>query len=114
MNKKPDKKDLLGQLANIAHEWHEIGLELQVEGSVLNNLESEKYSNILKLDYVIQSWMDTMSSDITWQTIINAIGGRIVNNKATTNMIRNFLAQPNVFEKYSKKKDFNGPMDRNL
>ena len=114
MNKKPDKKDLLDQLANIAHEWHEIGLELQVEGSVLNNLECEKYSNILKLDYVIQSWMDTMSSDITWQTIINAIGGRIVNNRATTNMIRNFLAQPNVFVKYSKKKDFNGPMDRNL
>ena len=114
MNKKPDKNDLLDQLADIQHEWYEIGLALRIEQPVLENLATKNNSDMVNLDRVIRSWMDTMNSDITWKMIINAVEGRIVKNRATANMIRDFLAQPRVFEKYSKQKDFNGPMDRNL
>lgn len=114
MNKKPDKNDLLDLLADIPHEWYKIGLALHVGEPVLENLARKKDSDIANLDRVIRSWMDTMNSDITWHTIIKAVGGRIVKNKATAEMICNFLAQPKIYEKYSEQKDFNGPMDRNL
>ena len=114
MNKKPDKNDLLELLADIQHKWYEIGLALHVGEPVLENLAGKNNSDIANLDHVIRSWMDTMNSDITWQTIIKAVGGRIVKNRATADMICSFLAQPNIYEKYSEQKDFNGPMDRNL
>ena len=59
-----------------------------------------------KLSTVIESWVDTMVTDVTWETVIAAVEGPIVNHKSTAVKIRDFLANPDVHAKYLRKKDF--------
>ena len=59
-----------------------------------------------KLATVIESWVDTMVTDVTWETVIAAVEGSIVNHKSTAVKICNFLAKPNVHAKYLCKKNF--------
>ena len=47
-----------------------------------------------------------MVTDVTWETVIAAVEGPIVNHKSTTVKIRDFLTKPNVHAKYVRKKDF--------
>ena len=46
------------------------------------------------------SWVDTMVTDVTSETVIAAVEGLIVKNKSTTVKIRDFLAKPDVHAKY--------------
>ena len=59
-----------------------------------------------KLITVIECWVDTMVTDVTWETVIAAVEGPIVNHKSTAVKIRDFLAKPDVHAKYLRKKDF--------
>ena len=80
------KHELLNLLADIDEKWYEIGLSLKVSQNVLNGLTSNQFSNIYKLDQVIESWLTTTESHlVTWETVIDAIKSPIVNNikKAT-------------------------------
>ena len=59
-----------------------------------------------KLATVLESWVDTMVTDVTWETVIAAVEGPIVNHKSTAVRIRDFLAKHDVHTKYLRKKDF--------
>ena len=47
--------------------------------------------DIVKLSQVIHIWLKTQPSPITWKTVITAVEGSIVNNKAKANEIRRHL-----------------------
>ena len=89
----PDRYDLLYLLADINDKWHEIGLSLRVGSDVLNGLTSEKVENIIKLDKILQSWIETESSPVTWDTMIAAIEGPLVKNVQKAKKIREYLAK---------------------
>ena len=50
---------------------------------------------MIKLDEVINEWMKKAqpSSPVTWETMINAIEGLIVNEKKTADEIRDYLTK---------------------
>ena len=89
----PDRYDLLNLLADTDDQWHQIGLSLRVGSNVLNGLTNKNVANIIKLDQVFQSWIKTMSSPVTWDTIIAAIEGPIVNNVQKAKEIREYLTK---------------------
>ena len=89
----PDKHDLLNLLAGIDDMWYEIGLSLKVANNILRGLQSEKMTNIIKLDQVLQSWIDTQSSPVMWDTVITAINGPIVNNVQKAKDIQKYLTK---------------------
>ena len=73
--------------------WYEIGLSLKVSLLVLDRLRHSQESNAVKLDQVIQSWITTTEPHlVTWETVIDAIEGPIVNNKLVATEIRQHLA----------------------
>ena len=90
----PDEHILLGLLADIDDKWHEIGLSLKLPRNVLNGLKHSQDSNIVKLSEVIHIWLTTQSLPVSWKTIITAIEGDIVKNKATANEICKHLGLP--------------------
>ena len=49
--------------------------------------------NIIKLDRVLQSWIKTEPSPVTWDTLIIAIEGPIVNNVQKAKEIREYLTK---------------------
>ena len=107
MKKQPNLRDLLSLLADIEHEWHKIGLALEVEERVLAKCTRSNEDDGDKLYKVIKSWNSTMTTENTWENIIDAVEGPIVKHKATAAKIREFLAKPEVCAKYNRKKDFN-------
>ena len=106
MKKEPSIPDLLGQLTDIKYEWKKIGWALEVRRGVLGSCSCSSKGDDNILSTVIESWVDTMVTDVTWETVIAAVEGPIVNHKSTAVKIRDFLAKPDVHAKYLRKKDF--------
>ena len=75
--------------------WHEIGLALKVGDNVLKGLQhqGEAKSNVVKLNEVIDSWITTKSSPVTWDTLITAIEGPFVNNVQKADEIHDYLTE---------------------
>ena len=79
-------------MANINDKWNEIGIALGVEENVLSGLRQSQNTNTVKLSEVINSWITTKSkTTVTWETVISAIGGPVVNNKQKAMEIREYL-----------------------
>ena len=93
LKEAPDKHDLLNLLADIDDRWYEIGLSLKVGDNILNGLESEKRKNVIKLNEILQSWMTTKSSPVTWDTVITAMKGPLVNNVQKAEDIIEYLTK---------------------
>ena len=75
--------DVLNVLADISYKWNEIGLALKVDSNVLGGLKRGKESDVLKLHTVIKSWHMENPHNATWDIIISAVEGPIVNSKRT-------------------------------
>ena len=82
-------------LSFIDNEWEEIGLGLQVRTNVLKGLDQKRCTNAVKLADVINTWMDSQSSPVTWETAISVIQRRLV-NVTKANEIRRHLGLPDV------------------
>ena len=91
----PDENELLNLLASIDSDWFEIGKALNVSLNALEGFRQNSESNTVKLTNVIHSWVTTQSSPVTWQTVIDAIGGNVVDNKAKADEICEHLGLPN-------------------
>ena len=91
LKEAPDKSDLLDLLANISNKWYEVGLGFKVGHNNLESLKKEVETNVTKLSKVIECWISTQSSSVTWETVISVIEGPIVNNKTKANEIRKHL-----------------------
>ena len=88
----PDKHILIKLLANISNKWQEIGIALNIEQNFLNGLSSGLADNV-KLAKVIENWMNTQSSPVTWRTVILAIEGPIVDNKSKADELRHHIGK---------------------
>ena len=87
---------MLNLLASIDSDWFEIGKALNVSLNTLEGFGQNSESNTVRLTRVINSWVTTQSSPVTWKTVIEAIGGDIVNNKAKANEICEHLGIPKL------------------
>ena len=100
LQKVPDLHDLLNLLQNIAKEWYIIGVLLKVDENFLRGLLESVQDDTTKLHKVLTRWMDTMSSPITWQNIVNLVEGPFIANHSTAEEICEFLSQQDVYSKY--------------
>ena len=91
LEEAPDKSVLLNLLADISNKWYDIGLGFNVSHNNLESIKNETGSDITKLSKVIECWISTQSSPVTWKTVISVIEGPIVNKKKKANEIRKRL-----------------------
>ena len=78
-------------LMDIAHKWYEIGLSLRVHCSFLDDLKRSPGCSYKKLKKIIEFWIDTGPSPVTWGTIISAIDSYPVNENKIANRMRQNL-----------------------
>ena len=81
-------------MANISYQWYVIGTALRVSDDVLNGLQKSPEDNKFKLIQVINTWLTSQPSPITWKTVISALEGKLVDNLAKANEIRDHLGLP--------------------
>ena len=69
-------------------------MALELSYDFLQCLEEKPCDTIIKLSTVINEWMKNAqsSSPVTWETVINAIEGPIVDDKKKADEIRDYLA----------------------
>ena len=91
LNTAPNEHDLIDLLADISDMWYQIGTALRISSKYLRGLLHREQDNTVKLSQVINTWLNTHPSSITWKTLIAAIEGNIVNNKAMGIKIRQRL-----------------------
>ena len=78
-------------LADISADWEVIGIALGVTQNDLKGFQQENIDKTVKLSRVIAKWMKTESTPVSWETLISAIEGPIVNNKQKAKEIRDYL-----------------------
>jgi hypothetical protein len=78
---RPELHELLRLLAPISQKWDDIGIALRVDRHIIERLRHNETDNIIRLSEILQVWMDK-DEDATWETVIQAIEGPIVDNKA--------------------------------
>ena len=92
LKESPNQRDVLNLLVGISSKWYDIGLSLGIDDNDLDELSRNvQYTNATKLSKVIRKWIDTKSSPVTWETVISAIEGPIVDNKNKADEIRDYL-----------------------
>ena len=87
----PDHNEVLKLLADISAHWEDVGLALNVPHDDLDGLVKAACSNKSKLSKVIRLWINTKSSPVTWEALISAIGGTLVNNKRKAGQIHDHV-----------------------
>ena len=100
LKKRPEKIDLLNQLASIKAKWSELGEGLCVDDGDIESIRLSNLSDQGKLSAVLQKWMDTMKSPVTWEKMIEVVQGPLVQKATVAVQIRSFLLQEDTFEKY--------------
>ena len=101
ISKVPARKDAVELLMPIKDKWYIIGTVLEVSSA---DLDSIKYSNNpvhQKLASMISIWLDTHSKHATWEALLKAVEGKIVNSQLTGQKIREFLNIPERSDPHS-------------
>ena len=91
LKESPNQREALSLLTNISAEWEEIGSALNVSQNELDGLWHDHRSMKMKLSQVLTLWINSESSPVSWETLISAIEGPIVNNKKTAKKICDYL-----------------------
>ena len=81
-------------MADLSARWNTIGLALRVDSNTLQGLSESPVGNDVKLDNVIRTWISTQPSPVTWETLIFAIEGPLLQHKEKANKIRDHLGLP--------------------
>ena len=87
----PDEHNLLKLLADIDDQWYVIGLALNISYNVLSGLQTSHEEKKVKLFHIIHTWLTTQPSPVTWETVISAIEGNVINNLLKANEICDHL-----------------------
>lgn len=87
----PDVEILLDLLADIIHQWCEIGLALRIRRADLEGLRQGKQSNIINLSGVLNYWISQCTTEVTWNSIISAVKGNIVGQPCVAEKIERYV-----------------------
>ena len=79
-----------------------IGTALEVSQEDLNGLDTSRKSEE-NLTKVISKWKQEKAKEATWEALLEAVEGPMVKGLQVGNNIREFLKNPNVFDKYANQ-----------
>ena len=97
----PKKKHLLSLLNPIKSQWYSIGEQLDIDDGSLKSIKyNETYNDTNRLSEVFQIWMDSMTAEVSWRTILYVVKNPPISNARLELEIRHFLLDPEIQELY--------------
>ena len=104
--KEPEKKDVLDMLRQKSARWKEFAIALDVDDNLCDELTKagSMASSYEKLDAVLEEWIESQCSDVTWQKVIDVL--KKLNLNRTASEVRKFLEQDKIKLKYYNCEDF--------
>ena len=76
---------------------------MEIPNGIIQSIDHDpRYNDTRKLSEVLQNWIDTQPSDVTWRNLINIIREHPVNEPVLAKTIPKFLANPKISEHYNE------------
>ena len=95
LDEKPIRKDVLEQLVCIGTKWREIGNGLGLDSNFLDGLSHSLISDQIRLDKVLQKWMDmdghNQCSPVTWKAVLDVLEGEFLQKYELAKKIKEYL-----------------------
>ena len=88
---KSPPEDLLKMLADTCCKWYQIGMAFNIPTNTLKSIRNRENDDIISLSEVIDVWKETQLLPFTWEKVIFAVEGPIVQNMRKANEIREHL-----------------------
>ena len=97
----PTKKDVVELLMPIRSRWYMIGTALAVSSGDLDAINCGNNPVDEKLASTISIWLNKCGKKATWEVLLKAVEGEIVDNQQTGEKIREFLKIPERSDSHS-------------
>ena len=105
----PQTYDVYVCLIEIDAKWKEIGIGLRVPNNFLESLTQENVSNKVKLNHVLQKWIeldgqvtsDGQAAPVNWKSIINVVRDDLDNKKLAMNIYKYLKHEQNATGKHN-------------
>ena len=97
--KVPKRSHLLTLLHPVKSEWNIVASQLDVPNGKIKEVEYNVAYNgndTKKLMEILQIWIDTQCSDVSWRHIITVIATLPLKNLTVANEIKEFLNKPDI------------------
>ena len=91
ISKVPARKDAVEILLPIKSKWYMIGVALEISSGDLDSLKESNNPYEVTLAKMISKWLDQYAEKATWEVLLKAVEGKIVNSQQTGQTIREFL-----------------------
>ena len=100
--KRPELCQLMNLLTCISARWKLLGDQLEVEANFIECLEKSTESDKTKLRDVLQKWIEMKPTPVTWENIINVVGGPVIQKQDVAMTIKESLMEIRI--KYRRAK----------
>lgn len=103
--KSPETRDVFKLLKSKSNDWDDFARELEVEDKVRGDLRiNMALSSENKLEQVLNNWIDSECSAVTWEKILEVLES--LETRRLAREVKNYLKQPKTVEKYSAMEDY--------
>ena len=107
--KSPELNDVFPLINKLSSSWHDIGGKLGIPIDKRQSLlKNASISNDSKLEEILDVWICSQPSDVTWKKIIDVLIAFEKKNVASE--VARFLDKQHIYEKYIQQDDF-APFD---
>lgn len=101
LTKEPEVIDVLKILAPYAYRWKDIGRSLNIMPGFLEELqERHGMSDIERLAKVLQYWIDTRCSEVSWNCIKKALENQLVGQAGIAKKLSESVALFKLIHKF--------------
>ena len=105
LKKSPEVGDVFNLTKSHSTKWDEIAIALEVDESTRTSVQHDiQLGDNGKLDQILQKWNEAVSSDVTWEKILQVLESMELSETASE--VKQFLKKPSIIKKYSKARDF--------
>ena len=105
MKKSPEVSDVFNLTKSHSAKWDEIAIALEVDESTRTSVQHDiQLGDNGKLGQILQKWNEAVSSDVTWEKILQVLESMELSETASE--VKQFLKKPIIIKKYSKARDF--------
>ena len=103
LSKVPTNRDAVSKLIPIKDQWYMIGTALEVSPADLNSLNTSSNPEEKNLAIMISKWKQEKAKEATWEVLLEAVEDPMVKGHQVGDEIRDFLKNPDVYDKYANQ-----------
>ena len=78
-------------------QWEEIGGLLGVDANTINGLHTSNLTNQVKLDKMLQSWLDNEPTPVTWNNVISVLEGPLKKKSLAIEIRKTIGIKPSTY-----------------